>query len=386
MNGINPLWELLHQFNSDEYAKKIDLLVGVYRDDTGQTPVMQQVKKAEINLANQGISKSYRMLSGNLKFNDQIAQFLLGDSKRISDQCTIQTVGGSGALRVIADFIARVSPKSTIWNTDPGYINHRPIMEGAGLQVKTFRWQHKDGQLDIAACFSDLANAVEGDVILLHACCHNPTGIDPSIQQWQEFINFCKSKKLTPFIDMAYQGFGDTPDIDAAGLRLVVNQMDEVFIATSCSKNMGLYCERTGAAMIITNNKEHKKNLRPLLELITRANYSMPPNHGSAIASLLFDDPAPWLEELAVCRDRVITIRKELGIALTKLNAPASLQVIVQQKGMFSMLPLTPKQMVMLRDKFSIYGMDNGRINIAGLKQNQINTLANALLAVLKNS
>lgn len=379
----DPLWDLLHQFNADQREGKIDLLVGVYRDETGQTPIMQQVKEAEILLASKAASKKYGMLSGNLKFNDQIAKFLLGSSERFANQCTIQTVGGSGALRVIADFIAKISPNASIWNTDPGYINHRPIMEGAGLKVNTFRWQHKNGELDIEACFADLESAVEGDVILLHACCHNPTGIDPSLVQWQQFIDFCKSRKITPFIDMAYQGFGDTPDIDAAGLRLFVEQVDEVLIATSCSKNMGLYCERTGAAIILTNNKEHQSNLRPFLELITRANYSMPPNHGAEVASLLFDDPVPWLEELSVCRDRVANIRKELGQVLADLKAPSSLQVIALQKGMFSLLPLTAKQMVMLREKYAIYGLPNGRINIAGLKQTQITILAHALLDVL---
>ncbi|WP_413699546.1 aminotransferase class I/II-fold pyridoxal phosphate-dependent enzyme [Psychromonas sp. KJ10-10] len=166
----DPLWDLLHQFNADKRDQKIDLLVGVYRDELGQTPVMQQVQDAEIYLAQQANSKTYRMLSGNLEFNDLIAKFLLGDSSKVDNNCTIQTVGGSGALRVLADLIARLSPNSVIWNTDPGYINHRPIMQGAGLTVETFTWQQKNQLLDIETCFDDLHGAKEGDVILLHGC------------------------------------------------------------------------------------------------------------------------------------------------------------------------------------------------------------------------
>lgn len=194
----DPLWELISLFNQDSREDKVDMIVGVYRDETGVTPVMQVVQDAERELAKQAKSKSYGDLSGNLKFNDQIAKFLLGDSKHLSRQCTIQTVGGTGALRLLADFIARLSPGSTLWNTDPGYINHQPIMEGAGLTVKPFRWQQKEGTLDIQACFDDLESVGEGDILLLHGCCHNPTGIDPTLDQWQQFADFCKKRGLFP--------------------------------------------------------------------------------------------------------------------------------------------------------------------------------------------
>jgi aspartate aminotransferase len=380
----DPLWALLHQFNADQRDHKIDMLVGVYRDETGQTPVMQQVQIAERKLANDAVSKSYKMLSGNLEFNDHMAKFILGDSKRFTEQCTIQTVGGSGALRVIADFIAILSPTAVIWNTDPGYLNHRPIMEGAGLKVNPFRWQHNEGVLDIEACFEDLAHAKEGDILLLHASCHNPSGVDPSLSQWQQFIDFCLAKKLVPFIDIAYQGFGDGPEEDAAGLRMFVEQVDLVLIAASCSKNMGLYCERTGIAMVLTKDHSQHVPLRTLLERITRANYSMPPNHGAAVASLLFSNPQPWLAELSVCRERINNLRKGLGELLITMEAPASLQAVTRQKGMFSLLPLTPEQMTMLREKHGVYGMLNGRVNIAGLKQSQVSYLANALVDVMR--
>jgi len=380
----DPLWGLLEKFHADQRKHKIDLLVGVYRDESGKTPVMQVVQDAEQCLADKAESKGYKQLSGNTKFNSQIAQFLLGDNNKLKTQCTIQTVGGSGALRVLADFIARLSPHSVIWNTDPGYVNHRPIMEAAGLKIEPFRWQQKHGKLDIAACFTDLENAKEGDVILLHGCCHNPTGIDPTLEQWQALADYCKSKGLIPFIDMAYQGFGDSPEEDAAGLRLFIDQLDLVLVAASCSKNMGLYCERTGAAMIVTENTQQLQSIRAVLERITRANYSMPPEHGAAIASLLFDDIKPWFDELSACRRRIVDVRQGLGDVFRELNAPSSLQIISQQKGMFSLLPLTTAQMDILREEFAIYGTANGRINVAGLQTSQIRTLAEALISVIK--
>ncbi|WP_409439165.1 aromatic amino acid transaminase [Psychromonas sp. GE-S-Ul-11] len=380
----DPLWALLHQFNADTRTQKIDMLVGVYRDERGQTPVMQQVQKAELKLAKEAASKSYKMLSGNLEFNDHIAKFVLGNSPRLDEQCTIQTVGGSGALRVLADLIATLSPDAVVWNTEPGYLNHRPIMEGAGLTVSPFRWQHNGGILDIETCFEDLADAKEGDILILHGSCHNPSGVDPLIEQWQQFIDFCIAKKVVPLIDIAYQGFGVGPEEDAAGLRLFAEQVDLMLVATSCSKNMGLYCERTGAAMVLTSDKAQHQSLRTLLERITRANYSMPPNHGSAVASLLFNDPEAWLDELAVCRNRINDLRIALGQLLSEMDADESLQAVTRQKGMFSMLPLTAEQMIALREKHAIYGMLNGRINIAGLKQEQVSYLANALIDVMK--
>ncbi|MEH6668822.1 MAG: aminotransferase class I/II-fold pyridoxal phosphate-dependent enzyme, partial [Psychrobacter sp.] len=201
ING-DPLWALLGRFRADQRKHKIDLLVGVYRDKHGNTPVMKTVQDAEIHLAHEAHSKAYGMLSGNANFNQQMAKFVLGDSPSLNNQCTIQTVGASGALRLIADFIAILSPDSTVWISDPGYINHRPLMEGAGLTVDTYPWQNKNGRLDIDACFAALEKAKEGDVLLLHACCHNPTGIDPSLEQWQLFSDKCKQKNIVPFIDM----------------------------------------------------------------------------------------------------------------------------------------------------------------------------------------
>ncbi len=379
----DPLFDLIRKYGQDQRAEKMDLLVGVYRDEHGQTPVMKKVQQAEQFLAEQATSKAYRILSGNLTFNQQMAKFLLGDDHpRLNSQWTMQTVGASAALRVLGDFIAQLSPQATVWNTEPGYINHRPIMEGAGLNVSSFRWQNKDGQLDIEACLADLEAAKEGDILLLHGCCHNPTGIDPTFEQWQQFSELCQRKKLIPFIDIAYQGFGATPEEDAAGLRLMIDEHEQVLVTASCSKNMGLYCERTGVAMVMASKPDQVSDVRAVMERITRKLYSMPPHHGSAIASYLFDDPKPWLEELTSYRQRVIETRQTLCREFEKLGAPGEWQAIANQKGMFSLLPLTPEQMGRLQSEFGIYGLPNGRVNLAGLKPTDIATLAQAMVAV----
>ncbi|MDP5254673.1 MULTISPECIES: aromatic amino acid transaminase [unclassified Vibrio] len=379
----DPLFDLIRKYGQDQRTEKMDLLVGVYRDEHGQTPVMKKVQQAEQFLAAQATSKAYRILSGNLTFNQQMAKFLLGDDHpRLNSQWTMQTVGASAALRVLGDFIAQLSPQATVWNTEPGYINHRPIMEGAGLNVSSFRWQNKEGQLDIEACFADLEAAKEGDILLLHGCCHNPTGIDPTFEQWQQFSTLCQQKKLIPFIDIAYQGFGATPEEDAAGLRLMIDEHEQVLVTASCSKNMGLYCERTGVAMVMASKPEQVSDVRAVMERITRKLYSMPPHHGSAIASYLFDDPQPWLEELASYRQRVIETRQTLCHEFEALGAPSEWQAIANQKGMFSLLPLTPEQMGRLQSEFGIYGLPNGRVNLAGLKPSDIATLAQAMVAV----
>ena len=359
----DPLWQQLARFEADLRPEKMDLIVGVYRDEQGQTPVMQVVQQAELALAQQAESKCYRSLSGNFAFTRQLAKFVLGAEADLTAVCSIQTVGGSGALRVIADFIARLAPGTRVWNSDPGYINHRPIMSEAGLEVLNYRWQSREGALDLAASLEDLAQASQGDVLLLHACCHNPTGIDPSLAQWQQLADFCQRQGVIPLIDIAYQGFADNPEQDAAGLRLMVEQLDTVLIATSCSKNMGLYCERTGAAMVVGSElaeQEKRQSVQLLLENITRANYSMPPEHGAAIANQLFASPQLWLQELEQYRDRVAHIRRCLGLELKQLAAPQSLCELAGQKGMFSLLPFTAEQMHRLRQEYAIYGADNG--------------------------
>ncbi|UGS91685.1 aspartate/tyrosine/aromatic aminotransferase [Ralstonia wenshanensis] len=382
----DPLWGLTAAFRADPRPDKVDLVVGVYRDDSGQTPVMAAVKAAEERLAAAGASKAYRGLAGNADFNVGLATLLLGkDVGRLSRQHTMQTVGGTGALRLLADFIAVASPGARVWVSDPGYVNHVPIMRAAGLAVDRYRWRAEGGVLDADAMFADLWAARAGDVVLLHGCCHNPTGIDMSMEVWQTVAERCAKQGLIPLVDMAYLGLADGLEQDAAGLRLLVDALDTVLVAASCSKSMGLYCERTGAAMVIGKNRAALQPVGGVLERITRSNYSMPPDHGAAIVAAILGDAAltaSWRNELEHMRQRIVGNRRRLDGALASLGAPVALQNLSRHKGMFSMLPLDADAMERLRADHAIYGTQGGRINIAGLAPEQIDRVAGALVAV----
>ncbi|WP_343618286.1 amino acid aminotransferase [Ralstonia sp.] len=382
----DPLWGLTAAFRADPRPDKVDLVVGVYRDDSGQTPVMAAVKAAEERLAAAGASKAYRGLAGNADFNAALATLLLGnDVGRLSRQHTMQTVGGTGALRLLADFIAVASPGVRVWVSDPGYVNHVPIMRAAGLAVDRYRWRAEGGVLDADAMFADLWAARAGDVVLLHGCCHNPTGIDMSMEVWQTVAERCAKQGLIPLVDMAYLGLADGLEQDAAGLRLLVDALDTVLVAASCSKSMGLYCERTGAAMVIGKNRAALQPVGGVLERITRSNYSMPPDHGAAIVAAILGDAAltaSWRNELEHMRQRIVGNRRRLDGALASLGAPVALQNLSRHKGMFSMLPLDADAMERLRADHAIYGTQGGRINIAGLAPEQIDRVAGALVAV----
>lgn len=382
----DPLWGLTAAFRADPRPDKVDLVVGVYRDDSGQTPVMAAVKAGEERLAAAGASKAYRGLAGNADFNVGLATLLLGnDVGRLARQHTMQTVGGTGALRLLADFIAVASPGARVWVSDPGYVNHVPIMRAAGLAVDRYRWHAEGGVLDADAMFADLWAARAGDVVLLHGCCHNPTGIDMSMEVWQTVAERCAKQGLIPLVDMAYLGLADGLEQDAAGLRLLVDALDTVLVAASCSKSMGLYCERTGAAMVIGKSRAALQPVGGVLERITRSNYSMPPDHGAAIVAAILGDAAltaSWRNELEHMRQRIVGNRRRLDGALASLGAPVALQNLSRHKGMFSMLPLDADAMERLRADHAIYGTQGGRINIAGLAPEQIDRVAGALVAV----
>ncbi|OCS47140.1 amino acid aminotransferase [Ralstonia pickettii] len=382
----DPLWGLTAAFRADPRPDKVDLVVGAYRDETGQTPVMAAVKAAEERLAAAGASKAYRGLAGNADFNAGLATLLLGnDAGRLARQHTMQTVGGTGALRLLADLIAVASPGARVWVSDPGYVNHVPIMRAAGLAVDRYRWRAEGGVLDADAMFADLWAARTGDIVLLHGCCHNPTGIDMGVGVWQTVAEQCAQRGLIPLVDMAYLGLADGLEQDTTGLRLLVDALDTVLVAASCSKSMGLYCERTGAAMVIGKNRVALQPVGGVLERITRSNYSMPPDHGAAIAAAILGDVAlraSWRDELEHMRQRIAGNRRRLDDAVASLGAPVALQNLSRHKGMFSTLPWDADAMERLRAHHAIYGTQSGRINIAGLAPEQIDRVAGALVAV----
>lgn len=379
----DPIWGLTADFQADPRPEKLDLIVGVYRDESGQTPTFNVVKAAERQLAETAATKAYRPLAGNTAFNASMSRLLLGDgASELERAATIQTVGGTGALRLLADFIKLAQPEATVWTTDPGYINHRPIFETAGLRVRDYPWRQSAEGIDVNLALKSLAHAQSGDVLLIHGCCHNPSGIDPSIEDWTELAAFCAKRDVVPLIDIAYQGFGEGLSEDAVGLRLLTQALPLVFCAASCSKNMGLYCDRLGAAMVVAPEVAAIANTMRNLENLGRTNYSMPPEHPAAVANLVFNAKAQWAAELDAIRKRVTSLRSAFCDTLERQGAPASFQALRRHKGMFSMLPLPPKQMQRLRTEHGIYGSNTGRVNIAGLRADDIPMVAAAVAEV----
>lgn len=379
----DPLWGLSAAIRQDPRPHKIDLLVGVYRDETGTTPTLEVVKTAERELLAEGATKAYRGLAGNARFNAEMAGLLFGGASGQDDRRhTMQTIGASGALRLLADLVARAHPDATVWSSDPAYVNHRPLMEAAGLRVSNYRWRLRQGALDLDLLLSDLGQARRGDVVLLHGCCHNPSGIDLPAEGWAAMAALCNKRGIIPFVDVAYQGFGDGLDQDVAGLRTLASRVETLLVSASCSKNMGLYCERTGSATVMGASPAALRQVPATMERITRSNYSQPSEHGAAIAVKVFERAPAWREELERIRLRIVGLRRALGDALERRGAPAGMLAVRQHKGMFSMLPLSPEAMIRLREEFAIYGTEAGRINIAGLRTDQVETVADALAAV----
>lgn len=379
----DPLWSLNTAFRQDPRTDKIDLVVGVYRDETGITPSLKAVQAAERELAAEGASKAYRSLAGNIGFNAGMARLLFADApSRLTRQHTMQTIGATGALRLLAELVARANPEATVWSTNPAYVNHKPLMEAAGLRVANYRWREREERFDLDAMLDDLAGARAGDVVLLHGCCHNPTGIDMPLEGWMAVAERCAGAGLIPLVDIAYQGFGTGLDEDAGGLRLLVDRLETVLVSASCSKNMGLYCERVGTASVVTAGTAQLRAVAGTLEQIARANYSMPAEHGAAIAAKLLADPRPWHAELDGMRMRVVHLRHRLSEALERHNLPRALADLRRHKGMFSQLPLDRGAMVRLREDFAIYGTESGRINVAGLQDAEVERVATALALV----
>ena len=378
----DTLWDITERFAADQRPEKLDLILGMYRDETGITPVLEAVKRAEKMLAENAAPKTYKTMTGNKAFCDGMAKILLGsDNPRLKDIVATQSVGGAGALRMLAELIAAANPYATVWTSDPGYVNHRPLMTSGGVKVETYPWKSNAKGLDLSELLSGLNRAVPGDVLLIQGCCHNPAGIDPSFSQWEQIAEFCADKQLIPIIDMAYHGLGEGMDADAAGLRLMVQKLETVLVAATCSKNMGLYCERVGVAYAITAETHSLPLVRKTFEQSARRTYSMPPEHGAAVAAELFSNPTDWLAELDVMRTRIQSVRNTLAQALSEVGLKG-FAGIHQHSGMFSLLPLSQQQMEQLRTEYAIYGTDEGRINIAGLTEQSARYVAEAILSV----
>lgn len=383
---------LIGMYRADPRTDKLDLGVGVYKDEVGNTPIMGAVQTAQERLLTEQKTKSYLGLDGDRAFNHAITQIALGDDYDTDRVRTMQTPGGSGALRILAEVLsaarAGTSGGATIWVSDPTWANHTPILTAGGLNIKTYPYfDAKTGAVRFDAMIECLKTVPEGDIILLHGCCHNPTGANLSLPHWIELSDVIVSRNLFPFVDIAYQGFGEGLEEDAAGLRHLISLVPEMAIALSCSKNFAVYCDRVGAAIILSRNTDQADMAGNLMKSTARQNYSMPPNHGAAAVRIVLEDralKADWLEELNSMRTRMLTLRTGLAEALRLHSNSDQFDFLATQRGMFSRLPLTPAQINQLRIDHGIYIVGDGRINVAGLPDTKLEQLAINIVNVLK--
>lgn len=375
----DALLGIIARFNADTHSDKIDLGVGVMRSDCGATPVMRAVKAAEARLHVEQTSKSYLGPEGDARFTDLLAHVALGPVLADSERLTgVQTPGGTGALRLGAELLARANPEATVWVGLPTWPNHQPIFRQAGLAVQTHRFfDAARGTVDFEGMLTDLAAMRAGDVLLLHGCCHNPTGANLDTAHWAALTALCLEKGVIPFVDLAYQGLGDGLELDAAPTRTLLEMVPEALLAYSCDKNFGLYRDRVGALWVQGRTASAAELVRENLFQLARILWSMPPDHGAALVRIVLETTelhSDWLAELDAMRARVIALRAALGAAHPRL-AP-----IADQRGMFALLPLKLGAPDALAKDHGIYMAGNGRINISGLRRDTVDRFASALL------
>ncbi|EGR4363052.1 aspartate/tyrosine/aromatic aminotransferase [Vibrio cholerae] len=383
---LDPILSLSVAFRNDPRPQKVDLGIGVYKNSLGETPIMRAVALAQDKVVASQKTKSYVGLAGCEEFNQSMMQLVLGSTLDTERTIAIQTPGASGALRMLGDLMRVAQPDTTVWITDPSYVNHKPVMEAAGLKVRYYRYFSRETKMvDTEQMLSDLAQAGTKDVVLLHGCCHNPTGADIDFSAWQAITELAQKNGFIPFVDIAYQGFGDGLEQDAQGLRYMAERMEEMLITTSCSKNFGLYRERTGAAIVIGKNQQEVTNARGKMLTLARSTYTMPPDHGAALVKTVLRDEqltAIWKQELSEMQQRLLTLRKNLCNELRNQHNTRQFDFIESHRGMFTVLGFSAEQMGRLREEFAIYGVADGRINIAGLTEKDIPYVANAIIHV----
>jgi len=386
----DPILGLMAAFRADTNSHKIDLGVGVYKNELGQTPVMRAVKQAETRLLANQQTKTYVAPAGQDSFNHLIAGLIFGDALR--DQLggrrvTFQTPGGCGGLRLGAEFLQKVKPGAKILVSDPTWANHIPLLGEAGLHISKYPYyDYQNHAIRFDAMMDSLATAGAGDLVLLHGCCHNPCGADLDQQQWQAIAALAQKNGFTPFIDLAYQGLGDGIVDDTYGVRLLAETLPELVVVNSCSKNFGLYRERTGSLTVISGNAASAKAAGSQIASIARSIYSMPPDHGAAVVIEILSDStlnADWETELTEVRNRINGLRTELVNALAAKGINRDFSFIQREKGMFSFLGLSVDQVHNLINKYSIYLVDSSRINIAGINHSNLDYLADSIKQVL---
>ena len=388
----DPLLRLIESFNKDTRSQKIDVGVGMYKNEQGQLPVMACIKHAEAWLLEHEQTKAYVGALGDQHFAGQIAQRVFGEqlSASLNDRLTVmQTPGGCAALRVAADLILRSNQSATLWVSDPTWANHIPLLGNAGVMLETYPYYD---QKNHSLLFDDMLAVLGGlgskDLVLLHGSCHNPSGADLSLEQWQTIAKLAQERGFIPFVDLAYQGFGDGLEEDVAGLRVLAESLGSVLIAISCSKNFGLYRERTGAVAIISANSEQNVAVRSHLINIVRGMYSMPPSHGARVVDHILSTPElanQWQAELEQQRQRIQAMRHGLATTATALGIEQDFGFIRKEKGMFSFLGISPEHVQQLAEDYGIYMASSSRISLAGLNEGNLSYFCESLKAVLQS-
>ncbi|AEG11516.1 amino acid aminotransferase [Shewanella baltica] len=386
----DPILGLTDTFKADPRQDKVNLGVGIYKDEAGQTPVLASVKKAEAILLEQEKTKNYLGIEGVQAYNHVVQTLLFGEGSELITSgraATAQAPGGTGALRIAAEFLLRNTDSHTIWVSNPTWANHQNIFETAGLMVKEYGYYKAEAHdIDFDTMMTDLSHANAGDVVLLHGCCHNPTGIDLNLAQWELVAQLCADKKLVPLFDFAYQGFGAGIEEDAAGLRLVASKVPELLVANSFSKNFGLYNERIGAVTVVAEDADAAVRAFSQVKRTIRANYSNPPAHGALIVSTILNDAAlkaMWVQEVKEMRERIAEMRTLFVDSLKAEGVTQDFSFISRQNGMFSFSGLNKAQVARLKDEFGVYIVGSGRISVAGMTKTNMPVICKAIARVL---
>jgi len=386
----DPILGLNQTFQQDPNAEKINLSVGVYQNAQGLTPIFDAVKRAESQLLAQQMSKSYAPQAGDPAFIQHMTQLLLGQelTESLGERvAAVMTPGGCGALKMGAELLVRSAENVSVWVSDPTWANHYPLLQSAGLTLKPYSYYSAEThRVDFQAMLDSLSQIPEGDVVLLHGCCHNPTGADITPAQWDDVIEILAERKLIPFIDVAYQGFGDGLEEDVYGVRQAVKRLPEVLIASSCSKNFGLYRERIGAIVLVTESVQQTEAAKSHVMSAARCTYSMSPYHGGGIVGHLLSDHSlteDWKAELEQVRTRMNSLRVDLANGLNDAQSQLDFGFVAESKGMFCYLGIPRADVLTLRSEFGIYLLESTRINVAGLSEQTLPVIVERVTQVL---
>jgi aromatic-amino-acid transaminase len=391
MAPSDPILGVTEAFHKDTNPKKVNLGVGVYYDDNGKVPLLECVRRAEAERLKTAPPRGYLPIDGLAAYDQRVQELVFGkDSPVIAEKrsVTIQALGGTGGLKIGADFLKRISPDAEVWISEPSWENHRQLFEAAGFTVRNYPYyDSKTRGLDFPGMRNALNALPAGAIVVLHACCHNPTGVDLSPENWSEVLGIVQRRGLIPFLDLAYQGFADGLDADALAARLFAGAMSPVFLSSSFSKSFSLYGERVGAFSVVTSSDEESARVLSQLKRIVRTNYSNPPSHGCQLVAAVLSSAelrAQWEQELAAMRDRIKAMRLDL-VSRIKDRAPkAEFAHVVTQRGMFSYSGLTKEQVQRLRKDYSIYAIETGRICVAALNSKNVDYVAEAIATVIK--